>query len=644
MVNAAIAIILCAAYTAACVCFGGLLIRALAWRSVRRPEVPASMRLATAVAMGQGVLACVWQMVGVFGVFHFWLAAGLLAGLAIAGAVFTYRLSDGLAGEIRAAIRRIIELSWPWKILVCLLGIQLVFLFVSVFSPPRGDSAMTYMVMARMMAAIGRLIPMPGYEVFMQAGQQGEMHYAALMLLGSDMAAKLLAWPNVLADCVLLAGLAGAAGLGGRAKLLAVVMLLTSTAFTFIAVDGKVDAFSIGMAFCAFYWAFKAGFADGSGSLRLAGLLAGLAVISKLTYVGSVAPCALAIAIFGVFFGDDQPTGGRIRKAAWTVAVFGFWFALACLPQVVKNAVLFAAPLAPVVVGPEWQQVHVAMPNLSLTWQLVLKWPIFPFFGRIGQYGNISMLVLAFLPLVLLLPRRRPALGSGLFRLTLASLIGLAAYGVGFFYMYQTRHFMPTILLLILPAAAGAERICLAESRPRILSAGVLAVSMISLLAILAYEAPEAARSARYAAGLTSHQALAGPSCRMAEAVNAAARPGERVFIAHEFRYWLRGDLLATSPGMKEAKILAQLPDDGRRWEKLYEMGVRFVMFDDKMRPSGRSGLAIVRVANDFFLPDRSLDMAKKPDWMRFVPIFSEAGHFAYRIEAAGEAATRGDK
>ena len=66
-----------------------------------------------------------------------------------------------------------------------------------------GDAAAFYMILPKIMANSHELIPVPGYESFMSVGLQGEMHYAALMVLGSADAAQLFEWPTILAGAVI---------------------------------------------------------------------------------------------------------------------------------------------------------------------------------------------------------------------------------------------------------------------------------------------------------------------------------------------------------------------------------------------------------------------------------------------------------
>jgi len=84
----------------------------------------------------------------------------------------------------------------------CCVVSVMVYLFSATLA---GDGAAFYMVLGKIIAYSHRLVPMPGYERFTMIGLQGELHFAALMVLHSPEAAKLFSWPTISMAGIVLA-------------------------------------------------------------------------------------------------------------------------------------------------------------------------------------------------------------------------------------------------------------------------------------------------------------------------------------------------------------------------------------------------------------------------------------------------------
>src|SRR5262249_19401026 len=145
-----------------------------------------------------------------------------------------------------------------------------------------------YMVLPKYLAALHRLLPF--YGSFSQIGLQGEMHYAALMSLGLKDTAKFIVWPTSLATMTLLAVIVSAVGMGLRAQLVALAVLVTSTTFNTHIWDGKVDLFGATFGLAAYFWTLQSGGANSRRAIGLAGTFCGLAVVAKLSLLVALVP------------------------------------------------------------------------------------------------------------------------------------------------------------------------------------------------------------------------------------------------------------------------------------------------------------------------------------------------------------------
>ena len=545
---------------------------------------------ATAFLLGGGMISNLWIFIGL----AHWLTpivvAGALGLCLVAGLPFVSGMFLPCIQAGRDLIHRLTKRDGAFLVTVAFAAGLLVILAVGAFlRPPVWDAEAFYMAYPKIIAASQRLTEMPGlYANFSQIGLLGEMHFAALFSLGGPQAAKLFVWVIAVSAVVVLVTIARWAGVGLVGCGFVLVLVVTSTAFTNHITDGKVDLFATATGLGAFYWALRTGEAgERAAALRLAGILAGMAMIAKFSYIPAFLPSVFLLVAWATYSASQRIPCGALKGASGTVVAFaslGLWMAIAAIPHMIKNGVLFGAPLAPFL-GAE----DTAWPSwLNQTWfssndtrWIVMTYPLALAFGRYPlQGGNLSFLLIAFLPLAFLVGRPASWVRSPLVQITTAGILGTLTWIILRPSIIAPRYILAPLLLLVPLIAMGAEHVYEMEQRPRLLSKGVI-LTMIITLAILSFPYVKLpVHLLNYVRGTLPACALASPYCEPLTALNERAAPGDRVYFAGYFSYWLRPDLLQCRDDRQDWEALGKVNDGVNRWTELYARGFRYVVVD----------------------------------------------------------------
>lgn len=411
--------------------------------------------------------------------------------------------------------------------------------------PPIGDAEAFYLVYAQLIAATGRLVPMPGYDAFSSIGLPGELHFAGLITLGGTPAAKLIVWPVAIAAAALLVRITASCGGSRFACLLAVAFLFTSTTFTHYIVDGKVDLVAAAFGLAAVTLSLEQWTKPIMPSWALLGFFAGAACVAKFSYLISLGPALACILLMRIHDGRFPTPAVAWRETLRVFLLTGLCAALAWIPQMVKNAVLFGAPLAPFLGGPKdnWLQQVWFSPEVTL--RIVLSYPLALVFGRYPmQGGGLSVLLIAFAPLVLLLPKARFWVNSRLCLVTLAGLAGTVAWVVLRPSIIAPRYILATLLLFVPLIACASEHVWASARTSRLLRWGIFLTVAAACAAAAWHLLPVPRAAALLLAGRLPPCLLASGYCQPLRVLNAAAAPGDRVFLTTHYTYWLRPDLL----------------------------------------------------------------------------------------------------
>ena len=572
---------LLAIYSVACLSLGAWLLRLIVRTDSLHGRYGVVVGVSSAMLLGQGVLANVWLLIGLAGWFKTWVVAMVLMVCVLVGWRSARSLISAFSGRWVLEWRAMRSESRPWRLLVYLLIAQVVVMGLgALFMPPRGDAVAFYMTLPKYMAHYDRLVPLPGtYHTFTQVGLQGEMHYAALMSLGSASAAKGFVWPISLAGLGMLLAIGGMAGLRRRGKWIAIAMYFTSTAVTLISVDAKVDLFAAAMGVGAVYWALRTSDKSPWPAACLCGLFTSMAAVAKFSYIAALVPCVFVLLVWRCV------TAGRSKSLLRVLAVWGGCALLAGIPHLVKNGVLFGNPLAPFVGGgSDW---HVQNWFANDGGEAIVRWihmtyPLALFYGDYGmQYGTLSPLILAFFPLVALSWRRAKPLVSPLFQVTSAAVFGLVVFTCLSPNVFAPRYVLAPLLLLILPAALGAQ-LALGSGRGGwVLPVAIVGAMIVVLLGRLSLDVSRGGRDAvKYGVGRFVDSDRLLPDCGSAEVLNAHAALDEPVVLMSYYCYWVRSDLIGSCLTAKQLAPMGKLPASKERWRWLYGRGVRLILLD----------------------------------------------------------------
>lgn len=607
-------------YSAACLGGGTLALRILAYRSDTAVKQSAGTMLATAFALGQGLLASLWLLLALVGWFLRPVVIGVVVILALSGAILAWDWIRGFTRQVVLIWRELRSDTWGWQSLAGLTMLLCLAWITSIGRPLDGDASAFYMVLPKVVAASHRLVPLPGLEGFTNLGLQGEMHYAALMALQSPDAARMFAWPTILAGAVILLALGRRVGLGRRGQWIALAGLFTSSAVIYLSGDGKVDLFAVPFGLAAYYWVLQVRNGPRRLALWLTGLFSGFAIVAKLSYLPVMAPGIVLLLVWQYWEDIRDPIKRKQTLVTVTTAGLQIFVGLllALTPHLIQNGILYHNPFSPFgsnTMG--WAEQLWFGPET--TRRIVLTYPLALTFGMYwAQYGDISPLVLAFLPLGLLLPRPRSFLASPLVAVTLAALVGLVVYAVFFPSVLAPRYFLVVLLLLILFPARAAEFVSQNDSRPRWLAAGVMGVTDITLIVTGLYFLGNVFypfNMYQYLTGNLSECARGQTIyCDAMTAINGAAKPGDRVYLMSFYRYWLRPDLIQcvlTSSGVP-------LGAD-ERWAYLYAQNVSFLLADKATHSAEID----------------ALDLSNPPGWLELKLLYSNGDGtlMAYQIK-----------
>ncbi len=623
-------------YSFACLSLGARLLNLLNISRKEGEPLDPIAGTGSAFLLGQGVLAALWVVVSLAGWFSLSVVLGISVAAGLSGIRLGWELLVRLIRRFRAALAGLRAEGWPLRIVALLTLLLVVMTSLSTFLPPehRGDALAFYLAQPRLISATEHLTLLPGYEGFARVGLQAEFHYAALVTLNGPTAAKLIMGPISLAGALLFLALGGQAGLGRHGKWIALTALYTSTAFTTVIGDGKVDLLGAALGLAAFYWAWQAVPRWGAPELSLTGLLAGLAVVAKISYLPVLPPGLLLLVVWKYL--REQPAEARFSRGGLRALLggliwLGVWAALALLPHVLKSTVLFNDPLAPFLGSQNAWLTDQVWFSPATTRRIIFLYPFALVYGQFwAQAGDLSPLFLAFLPLALAMSRPRSLLHSRLLPVVLAGAVGVLVWMIYRPSIFAPRYILTALLVLLLVGARAAEGIIQPGSlRPIWLRTIIWASLLVALGGEITRFEPRTANVIHLATGQQSECDMevltSDASCRIARILSDQMAPGDRVMIGSYYTYWLRIDTLECMyiDGMEQS--LAYIPSVEERWAFLIEQNVHYLVID--------------RLTHAYLM--ESLTPDNPPDWLDIEVIYDGSAEeivdnefMAYRFES----------
>lgn len=452
------------------------------------------------------------------------------------------------------------------------------------------DAVSDYFSQAKIMAVSQDAVSFFPGNYMIVSSLHPDILFTILMQLFGDQTARMLSWVNGLAILLIAYSIAKEAGLTLNIWLYFLVLMFTSTAFTDLLGDGKVEIVSTAPILGAVYWMMVSLRSPTKETFLIIGFLAGFAIISRLYNI-------FLVSVFIIFFYslwlirniykeglrniklNTRTALNRISPSLWTVAMLVLMGAF----HLWQNWLWLGTPFAPLKFAPsleannwEWQFDPGMLNALRVLYPLTVT-----FFNSPQSLGNISPLFIGFLPFLLIKKIRMGMQLSSTFIHLLASCIStLLLWLILFYTVVEIRYILFLWVLLFLVAAYWIEQTLNSMQKP------LLPLTEIVLGGLLLFSATRitAVALATYSPIDNNQQAHCRdiPFCSFFEPVNQLATFGDRVLALNAYRYYLRNDLFACSSRADEyasLQVLAQRnsPDF---WIEVYRQGYQFVIFE----------------------------------------------------------------
>jgi len=561
-------------------------------------------------------------------IFYKIVISGIILICMIGGSPFVWKLRRNLGEQFVRIWKDFKNESIIWKVFTVAILILIVKYFLYGFLPLRTghDAAAFYMVVGKLFSSAKKLTLLRGYESFMSIGLHGEFHYAALMTLGSARAAKLFVWPISLAGVLLLTALARRAGAGRRGQWFVLGMVFSSSAYVLLIYDGKVDLFGAVMAIAAVYWVMYLYTNRDFGVLALTGMFTGFAVVAKISYLPLLIPSIIIIIVLRhIIYSENQQ---QLLLRSWIsllskLFIIGLFVSLPIIIHLLKNWILLGEPLAPfyyfsgqVFATSNWTEQSWFSPDI--TRRIILSYPLALIYGHYPmQYGTMSLMMLAFLPLVLLMPKTHEIIKSISAQLFFMGFFGIVIWLILRPSVFAPRYNLYAFLLLIPLPAIWAEYVTKNEAKPAWLTR-VIAVSSIVVICLaiitLHYLGPRG--TARYLLGRIPESSICGNAHHTSINLNKETEPGDRVLSLTYFTYWYRDDLLqCMSTSMEQSRIISS-PTPQQAWALVYKLGFKYIIYNQSTHSS---------IMN-------KIDLKQIPEWLLVEEIYNEEDYRIYRL------------
>lgn len=541
-------------YTFATLSIGSFLMRLLLGKRI--VNFPPLAILTSSFLLGMGVLACLWQILGLLAIFRiqFIWTILILSVFCSFGLIKIYRHFF----SIQTLWMQLKKLSLFWKLSLLMIVFSfLIYGLGAILLPPAGDAEAFYMVLPKIMAATGRLQPQTNYFEFSQIGLIGEMHFAALIALVGPGAAKLFVWITGIALAMALLSIGQVINLKPKGQIITLIILLTTTTFTFYLTDGKIDIFGAAFGLMAYYWVLQTGNKEKFIPLVLAGLFAGLACVAKFSNIIVIVPGIILLIAWNQYLLKINIKRFLINCVfGWLI--FGLFFLIFLLPHFLKNELLFHEPFAPFIFlhsqGSKWaDQVWFSAQN---TLFIILTYPFALTFGQYPmQGGNISVLILAFLPL-LLINKGKDFLKSKQFQILIVVTVGLIFWLIFRPAVLAPRYILATLLFLIPVVAYAVEQI-LEKHSNIFLKVVVMATTSLVFVMFFLDQLLMLHFYNQFFRGKWTRVQRYGINYGALEFVNQNASADEKVYLAGYYAYFLKAELFKNlGPSYELSKVV----------------------------------------------------------------------------------------
>ncbi len=556
---------------------GYLMCRAVLGREWVTHFASAITPIVLCLALGQAVLGAAWQILAAHGLFNPLPVGAVLVSVGL-GALISWRAAGWWRPQVKTLLVAAGKVpAYGWVLLLGLAFI-LAITWAQSFGFPDGDAMAFYLAQPKLIAYTGFFTLLADYESFAEIGLFAEMHTAAMFLAGGEMAARAWLWQAGVLLTFGVAALCAEAGLPSGARILGALIVLTSSAILFVMTDGKSDHVAAAWAVAALLVALTVDWRTPWRPVFLAALLGGLAALAKLSFLVGL-PLILAIIVTDRLATTRPHRGIKILltrlAAVGGVAASAALLAFAALAW--KNYIVYSEPLAPFLYlngdsSGILSQVWFTPENTN--W-IIQTYPIALTIGKYPmQHGNMSALMLAFLPILFLTWWGGARFPRPSVVLTLAALVGVAAWLILRPSVLAPRYILPQLLCLVPLLAGAADAWLRSGTKPFALT--LVIVGLTGHIALIGAQAGnDWLRTQLYATGQN-------PDGLLLAGVNLGeeAAPHGRFLVASYYKSFMTPEVLLCTLGADEKRRLAETPPttSAEMWERLYRNGVTDVL------------------------------------------------------------------
>jgi hypothetical protein len=527
---------------------------------------------------GQGIVSVAWLTLSLGGIFYQWpiwifcalgfLLAGVMAHLR------QRRITESLAKIRTSFLSLLYSRSWYFCVASGLIIVIVLGGVIALLPTGIDDALRWYLVLPNVVATKHRLELLPFLAPYYGLHPlQVEMHWAALFAISNETAVTFWDYLCALSSLAGIGVLAWAVTSNRRVAIVAILMMLSTSAFYQLMGGGKPDNAAVQYGIAAFLWLILWP-ALGWRSIIMGGLCAGWSLASRYTNV-FLLPGLIMFALVAVpraWKASPLEMAGEHKKKSWltNVLIGGIAAGLAVAPMFIKNWLLLGCPLAPVFgcqdttwAGITWVKSASWIYNRqSISVLDLLSYPVtWTFVHGPNSLGNISPLFLGFLPFVLFY-YRSPIVRSGLIA-GLAGLLSIAGWWlfINGLLPYARWMLLPLALFAIYLSASAVA----ADQDPRVARPArwLMRGTILTLLLFLLFQSREIVYAIRYVAAIdsrnSSYESKSGYDVAMW--LNTHMQLGQRVALGgwSGYAYFLSPDNLINSESVNERQSLWQL-------------------------------------------------------------------------------------
>ncbi len=518
-------------------------------------------------------------------------------------------------------------------LMVLTIGIVILYLMLSA-ARLGYDSVSDYFSQAKFMAVSQGAYSFFPENYMIVSSLHPDILFTAIIQLFGDQSARMLSWVNGVAILLIGYAIAEEVGISQQSMLYFTILLATSTAFTDLLGDGKVELISTIPILTAIYWMLISSKLPNRGIFLLIGFLLGFAIISRLYNIFLVSVFAIIFYTFGLYKlyrAESKTNPLHLRKLIlhYTLPILWILPALIIIGGVHlwQNWQWLGSPIAPLEFAQklkssnwEWQFDPKMLNILRVLYPLTVT-----FFNSPQSLGNISPLFIGFLPFLSIKDiRENIFLSSSLNYLLFTTISTLLLWVVFFYTIVEIRYVLFLWTILFLPMAQLIE-----YSLARLpTSINFLNRFLIKLLLLYL-----AARTISIALMTYSPVGKNGEAhcfdinlCIFFDSVNQTAAPGDRVFVLNAYRYYLRPDLFSCSSRSNEYSTIQKFARNNSPefWIEVYRQGYRFLTYEENFAMNhSRFGK----------IPDPK----EAPPWLKISIIspLNKSENISYKIEAS---------